>query len=406
MPSKRNQVLLHEERQLVEKRFFRQEDFETERKLYGRLCGSGLSPGPAGWTGDTLLLPYLPGETLFEAMEAAIAGGSICDIQRLCGQLADWLRRFYRVSGGLILGDSHLKNFLLCESRLFGIDFETCREGDPAEDIALLACSLALCNPVCTPVRVMAARLLLAYCGRVCGCETEALGRAIFSAMRTLCLRRRIPRDQKIKDASILLCRSADTAAVVLAGGESGRMGRDKRLLPLEGKTLLEHALERTAPFLVRQLSVADRSALPEFDRNESGWQLISDQRSKIGPMGGILSCARATEQPYLLLLPCDMPFLSDDLLNALMLSMRAKDDAVLFTEAGKDRTFPMVLRREAVIPLLSDAAGRGRFSILDAIKSGGIALRKIEAISEKSYLPQSFYNINTPRQYKDCRGT
>lgn len=88
---------------------------------------------------------------------------------------------------------------------------------------------------------------------------------------------------------------------VVLAGGRSRRMGRDKALLMWQGRTLIDHALDRFSEIgLVQSLVSGDRPA-------HAG---IPDLQCGQGPLAGLLAVARAHPGRRLLLVPVDMPML------------------------------------------------------------------------------------------------
>ena len=117
------------------------------------------------------------------------------------------------------------------------------------------------------------------------------------------------------------------TAGVILAGGRSRRMGGCiKALMPLAGKTLRQHVIDRVSLYVSRlYLSVEKPS--PLFDR--FGLEQVADpQPGSNGPLGGLLaSLERAATDGFdwLLLAPCDAPFLPMDLAGML----RARADRV-----------------------------------------------------------------------------
>jgi molybdopterin-guanine dinucleotide biosynthesis protein A len=108
-------------------------------------------------------------------------------------------------------------------------------------------------------------------------------------------------------------------AGVILAGGCSRRMGgRDKALMPLGGRPLLRHVVERMLPQVSELgLSVERRTAayepfgLVQFPDPAPGHR---------GPLGGLLAALRcfAARHEWVVLAPCDAPFLPADLAAAL----------------------------------------------------------------------------------------
>jgi molybdenum cofactor guanylyltransferase len=105
----------------------------------------------------------------------------------------------------------------------------------------------------------------------------------------------------------------------VLAGGRSTRMGRDKALLPWKGGTLLAHVagVVREA---VGNVTIIGRGAHPD---------LIPD----CGPLGGLLTAFAATTAERVVLVACDMPNLTPDLLRGMI---AVPGDAVVCETQGR----------------------------------------------------------------------
>jgi len=107
---------------------------------------------------------------------------------------------------------------------------------------------------------------------------------------------------------------------IILAGGQARRMGADKALLPLAGRPLLSHAIDRLEP-QVAALAVSangDPARLARF-----GLPVLPDD-SPLGPLSGILSGLRwAAGQgaDALVSAPVDAPFLPGDLTPRLILA-------------------------------------------------------------------------------------
>jgi molybdopterin-guanine dinucleotide biosynthesis protein A len=106
-------------------------------------------------------------------------------------------------------------------------------------------------------------------------------------------------------------------SAVVLAGGRSTRMGRDKALLPLpDGRTLLARQLD-----VLRTAGAAEVlvSARPEQHLPLEGARLIPDCEPDRGPLGGIASALAAATHDHLLVLAIDLPRMSAEFLAGLV---------------------------------------------------------------------------------------
>jgi len=189
-----------------------------------------------------------------------------------------------------------------------------------------------------------------------------------------------------------------DTAVMILAGGRSSRMGQDKCALTLGGRSFLEIAESRTQGFPLRLLSCGKETlSLP-------GFVTVQDDMPACGPIGGIVSCLRYSPLPWLLVLPCDMPLLTADALWHLMARRDDGSDYLFFSESGKLRAMPALLRAAPARRFLERAAAQGQFCFgrllaqqtrargvpVETLTGGGLILR----------------NINTPEDYRRLRGT
>jgi len=116
-------------------------------------------------------------------------------------------------------------------------------------------------------------------------------------------------------------------AGFVLAGGRSTRMGRDKALLPWQGRTLLEHVAK-----VVRE-AVGNVMVIGHDAYRELGLVVIPDVIPNCGPLGGLLTAFESCDAERVLLVACDMPNLTIDLLRELI---QVQGDAVVAESAGR----------------------------------------------------------------------
>lgn len=96
---------------------------------------------------------------------------------------------------------------------------------------------------------------------------------------------------------------------VVLAGGMSRRMGSDKALLRFQGSTLLQHQVGLLQPLCAQVLVSGDYA----------GFASVPDSVERCGPLGGIYSLAQRNPSAALLVIPVDMPQLTENYLRALI---------------------------------------------------------------------------------------
>lgn len=103
---------------------------------------------------------------------------------------------------------------------------------------------------------------------------------------------------------------------LILAGGRSSRMGRDKALLAYHGKSQIEWTAERARAICERvYLSVRPDQA---DDPSRAGLPQIVDQIADHGPIAGIMAAQAEAPQAAWLVLACDLPFVDEATLRQL----------------------------------------------------------------------------------------
>lgn len=104
-------------------------------------------------------------------------------------------------------------------------------------------------------------------------------------------------------------------SAVILAGGQSSRMGRDKAALTLAGETLLERQLKLMHVVGAAEVFISAREGT---DYSRFGCPVLTDNFPQAGPLAGIESALQVCRHPLLLVLAVDMPQLTSEVLATL----------------------------------------------------------------------------------------
>jgi len=105
-------------------------------------------------------------------------------------------------------------------------------------------------------------------------------------------------------------------SAVILAGGKSSRMGRDKAWLEIDGETLLGRQIKLVRAAGASEVLISGRA---DQDYSQFSCPLLTDHFPDAGPLAGIESALRVCHNPLLLVLAVDMPFMSAALLQTLV---------------------------------------------------------------------------------------
>ena len=123
--------------------------------------------------------------------------------------------------------------------------------------------------------------------------------------------------------------RREPVSAVILAGGLSTRMGRDKASEMLLGRSLLQRVIDRVAGLATDLILVsAAGQALPDVSAPVPV-RIVEDEYARIGPLGGICSGLSGLTSRYAVTVACDMPLLQPPLLAELLLQAPNHDAVV-----------------------------------------------------------------------------
>jgi molybdopterin-guanine dinucleotide biosynthesis protein A len=159
---------------------------------------------------------------------------------------------------------------------------------------------------------------------------------------------------------------SDDVTAVVLVGGRSRRMGRDKaQIVPdtAGGRTLTQLVLDTLSG--VASFALLSGRALPGLDV-----PAIPDRYFDAGPLGGIASALAEVDTPLALVAACDMPSIVPALPRLLLDRVRA-DPAAAAVMCRSDAGLEPLLsawRPALALPVLRAAIAGGVLSLHDAI--------------------------------------
>jgi molybdopterin-guanine dinucleotide biosynthesis protein A len=177
----------------------------------------------------------------------------------------------------------------------------------------------------------------------------------------------------------------------VLAGGRSSRMGRDKALLRHGGTTLVEHLARTVLKAAGSVALVGDPARYASF-----GYPVYQDKFPGCGPVGGIYTALAVSSADWNLIVACDMPGVSGEVLGRLLDSAAepgAGNCVVAVGPAGELEPLCAVYHRDC-LPVLERAIREKRFRMRDLVA-------ELEA---RSMLvdPAVLANVNTPAEWAE----
>ncbi|MCP4093156.1 MAG: molybdenum cofactor guanylyltransferase [Planctomycetes bacterium] len=193
-------------------------------------------------------------------------------------------------------------------------------------------------------------------------------------------------------------CPAAQWTALLLAGGQSKRMGTDKRHLvsdSFEGRSLMEHTAHLMGALCAERfvLVASDQEAdLP------SGFTALADRTPGQGPLPAICNALEQLQTPLALILPVDMPCLTDASVRAWMRSFEKHSEcpAQFLLDSEQRPTFPLLVRQEFRTSLAAELES-GQVRLFQGLRAAGAAALTPVRQQTPSTNPNPFLNLNQP---------
>ena len=188
---------------------------------------------------------------------------------------------------------------------------------------------------------------------------------------------------------------------IILAGGKSSRMGTNKALLPIAGKTVVEWIIQEMDNLCSSVLIVARDENIYRF----TGRLVVLDIYEDAGPLAGIHAAFHAGEAEWSVVCSCDHPFASEALFQLLLNEAEmagSEVDAIIPLEHGRPQPLMAVYRHTAATAL--DAAlSLGQRRVMDWVNQLNVRYLSLdEALSDTDIDPERvLFNMNYPEDYE-----
>ena len=184
------------------------------------------------------------------------------------------------------------------------------------------------------------------------------------------------------------------STAVILAGGQSRRMGKDKMTLFYRGKTFPQAALERfSAYFDTVWLSLADGGKYPELAAPR-----LTDLIPGCGPMSGLHAALHTTRDDGVFLVAGDMPFSDPRAALCVMELAAGYDIAAAAGESGRPEPL-FAYYAKTVLPYVEEALNNGEFRLSSLFSKAKTRIVTPEMFGNL-WSDKLLLNINTPEDY------
>jgi molybdopterin-guanine dinucleotide biosynthesis protein A len=182
-------------------------------------------------------------------------------------------------------------------------------------------------------------------------------------------------------------------SVIVLAGGKSSRLGRDKKNLKLwDGRTLLEVAIQKASQ-LSEDVILSINEVNPSIPSNVV---LVKDNMSGQGPLAGIFDSLQKTHMDSALVFPVDVPFLPIKFLQYLAAQSNNYD--LTLPEAGSYEQPLIGVYSKNILPKIKDLLTMENFSVKSLLYDPSIVVNRIPVRDLSVFGDPNvmFLNINT----------
>ena len=177
---------------------------------------------------------------------------------------------------------------------------------------------------------------------------------------------------------------------IILAGGQSRRMGQPKAFMEFQGKPFIRYCIDALKPLVNEIIVVSDDAKFDMFEIHR-----INDEVKNAGPLAGLFTGLKYSKASYNLVLSCDVPCIETSILQKLIDAMDSEIDMVQTESEGNTHPLIAIYQKSCALKLKSllDQGERSLRGAVNQLNSKTIHLNGHEALQLK--------NINTLEEYK-----
>src|SRR5262245_32996927 len=181
----------------------------------------------------------------------------------------------------------------------------------------------------------------------------------------------------------------------VTAGGRSSRMGRDKAWLELGGRPMIAHVLDALRPVVTDIAVIANRD-----EYGALGVQIVPDTNRGIGPIEAVRTSLAASRCDRVLLVGCDLPFVTSDLFSYLSNQAGRYQSVVPLDRDNMPEPLCAIYSRSS-LPEVERMIEAGEFKISPLFERVDTLFVGFDELSGLRGADLFFENINTPDEYE-----
>ncbi len=179
---------------------------------------------------------------------------------------------------------------------------------------------------------------------------------------------------------------------IILAGGKSSRMGTEKGLIEIHGKPMIRIIIDLLKPLCDTIFISTSNQSYSSF-----GYPLITDLHKNIGPISGLYSALSASPNHINLFLPCDVPYMKQEILELILNTANENPDKCIIPYT--DYPEPLIAAYpKSILPVLSQLIMDGETRIKEIFNHFPTLFISMKEVGINY---NAFKNINTPDDLK-----
>lgn len=191
-----------------------------------------------------------------------------------------------------------------------------------------------------------------------------------------------------------------ETGLILLSGGKSSRMGKNKALLPVAGKANIERIMDKLHAEFTEKVVVTNQPE--EYQHLDTSFSIVSDVFPGLGPLAGIHAGLQATSHETNLIVACDMPFI--DLRLARYLLQKSIDyQAVVPQLKGKNQPLFAVYKKSC-IPTIEQLLQERLLRVNQLLGNIKVYYLMEEEVPFNINMDRVFFNMNYPEDYDQVK--
>lgn len=187
---------------------------------------------------------------------------------------------------------------------------------------------------------------------------------------------------------------------IILAGGKSSRMGKDKSFILFSGRPLIEVLIDKISPLFKDLIIVTNKPYLYQKYDIRTEVDIVKDS----GPLAGIYTGLVSSRDSYNFIFACDMPFLNQDLIQYMVEETKGGDyDVVVPEYKGRLQPLCAIYSKKCIEPIENELS-RNNLKIRDFLQYVKVRVINEKEISRFISSQSLFANINTPQDIQYCQ--